>query len=67
MEIGEPKDGMNLDSLQLSQGLAGNHKNPGELEKKMRYRGRKGFIWVKRSDFPDVLVKAYYYSRARGD
>jgi hypothetical protein len=55
----KPGAGMWPDSRRTLRGILERRGREGEREYKVRRAGRRGYVWVREADLPEVVIKAY--------
>jgi hypothetical protein len=51
--------GMWPDSRRTFRGILERREKEGAREHKVRRAGRRGYVWIRVADLPDVVIKAY--------
>jgi hypothetical protein len=55
----KPEAGMWPDSRRTLRGILERREKEGAREYKVRCAGRRGYVWIRESDLPEVDIKAY--------
>jgi hypothetical protein len=54
-----PEAGMWPDSRRTLRGILERREEEGACEYKVRRAGRRGYVWVREADLPEVVIKAH--------
>jgi hypothetical protein len=61
----ELEAGMWPDSRRTLRGILEQREKDGASEYKVRRAGRRGYVWVREADLPEVVIKAHELLKAQ--